>query len=146
MKTKLFETDNNYATLILRVVLGAIVFAHGYPKLGSGFAPFMAFMTDTLHMPAVLGWLTVLFETLGCALLVVGVATRINAALLFALFVGIIASVHWSEGFFMNWFGQLEKGREGYEYHLLILAVCAALVVQGGGALSVDRLIISRKR
>jgi putative oxidoreductase len=39
----------------------------------------------------------------------------------------------------MNWFGN-QKG-EGYEYHLLAIAIGLAVVIRGAGAFSVDRLI-----
>jgi len=50
-----------------------------------------------------------------------------------------IAMVHSSFGFFMNWTGA-QKG-EGFEYHLLVLAITAFLMMQGAGAFSVDRTI-----
>jgi putative oxidoreductase len=37
----------------------------------------------------------------------------------------------------MNWFGT-QKG-EGFEYHLLVIAVAAALLLRGSGAFSLDR-------
>ena len=42
----------------------------------------------------------------------------------------------------MNWFGNQEG--EGYEYHLLAIAIAAALMIQGGGRWSVDRALASR--
>jgi putative oxidoreductase len=39
----------------------------------------------------------------------------------------------------MNWYGN-QKG-EGYEYHLLALAIAVALLVRGAGSLSVDRAL-----
>ena len=39
----------------------------------------------------------------------------------------------------MNWFGQ-QQG-EGYEYHLLVIAMSAALVVIGGGKWALDGAI-----
>jgi putative oxidoreductase len=42
-------------------------------------------------------------------------------------------------GFFMNWFGS-QKG-EGYEYHLLAIALCVAIIVKGSGAFSIDRAL-----
>jgi putative oxidoreductase len=51
--------------------------------------------------------------------------------------------LHWRNGFFMNWFGN-QKG-EGFEYHLLVMAIGVALMIKGGGALSVDRTL-SRKK
>jgi len=42
----------------------------------------------------------------------------------------------------MNWTGA-QKG-EGYEYHLLVLAITAFLMIRGAGAASLDRLLSSR--
>jgi putative oxidoreductase len=47
--------------------------------------------------------------------------------------------VHLPNGFFMNWMGN-QKG-EGFEYHLLALAMAAALLLRGAGAFSVDRAL-----
>jgi len=47
--------------------------------------------------------------------------------------------VHSVNGFFMNW-GGTQKG-EGFEYHLLVLAMTAFLMIRGAGALSVDRAL-----
>ena len=52
-----------------------------------------------------------------------------------------VAMVHRSFGFFMNWTGT-QKG-EGFEYHLLALAVTAFLMLRGAGALSLDRVLIA---
>jgi putative oxidoreductase len=52
-----------------------------------------------------------------------------------------IAKFHGANGLFMNWAGN-QKG-EGFEYHLLALAVLAAVMLRGAGALSLDRLIAS---
>jgi putative oxidoreductase len=47
--------------------------------------------------------------------------------------------VHGQFGFWMNWTGA-QKG-EGYEYHLLLLAASALLMIRGAGAASVDRVL-----
>jgi putative oxidoreductase len=47
--------------------------------------------------------------------------------------------VHGTFGFFMNWTGT-QKG-EGIEYHLLVLAMTAFLMIRGAGAFSLDRAI-----
>jgi len=52
-----------------------------------------------------------------------------------------VAMVHGQFGFWMNWTGA-QKG-EGYEYHLLLLAASAVLMIRGAGAASVDRLLSS---
>jgi putative oxidoreductase len=52
--------------------------------------------------------------------------------------------VHSTFGFFMNWTGT-QKG-EGFEYHLLALAITAFLMIRGAGAFSVDRTIATASR
>jgi putative oxidoreductase len=49
--------------------------------------------------------------------------------------------VHHNFGLFMNWTGA-QKG-EGYEYHLLAIAIATFLMIRGAGAASVDRLLYS---
>ena len=51
---------------------------------------------------------------------------------------------HVQHGFFMNWFNQ-QKG-EGFEYHVLVLGIALALLIKGGGMLSVDRAIGTRSK
>ena len=46
---------------------------------------------------------------------------------------------HVPNGFFMNWFGTLKAGAEGYEYHLLALGLAGVVAIEGSGALSLDR-------
>jgi putative oxidoreductase len=50
-----------------------------------------------------------------------------------------IAKVHGAFGLFMNWSGT-QKG-EGFEFHLLVLALTAFLMIRGAGAFSVDRVL-----
>jgi putative oxidoreductase len=50
-----------------------------------------------------------------------------------------IATVHHAFGFFMNWTGT-QKG-EGFEFHLLVLAIVVFLMIRGAGAFSVDRVL-----
>jgi len=39
----------------------------------------------------------------------------------------------------MNWLG--EQHGEGFEYHLLVMGMALALMITGGGRLSMDRLM-----
>jgi putative oxidoreductase len=52
-------------------------------------------------------------------------------------------TVHLSNGFFMNWFGQ-QKG-EGFEYHILAGAMALYLIIKGGGKASVDGVVAGRQ-
>jgi putative oxidoreductase len=50
-----------------------------------------------------------------------------------------ILTVHRAFGFFMNWTGT-QKG-EGFEFHILVLAIVSYLMIRGAGAYSVDRVL-----
>jgi hypothetical protein len=50
-----------------------------------------------------------------------------------------VAMVHAANGFFMNWHGTL-KG-EGFEYNLLAAGIALAVMINGGGKWSLDRLL-----
>jgi putative oxidoreductase len=71
--------------------------------------------------------------------LILGFLTRIAAFGIAVNMVVAVALVHINFGFFMNWSGT-QKG-EGFEYHLLALAVTAFLMIRGAGAFSLDRVI-----
>ncbi len=78
-------------------------------------------------------------EFLGPFGLIFGLLTRVAALGIFSVMAGAVYLVHWKVGFFMNWFGN-QQG-EGYEFHLLAMAISLALIIKGGGALSIDRAI-----
>ena len=144
MFRKLIATDDNPATLILRLVFGVVFFAHGAQKLlgwfgGPGFSGTMGMFTGYLHIPVPLAFLAIAAEFLGGLGLILGFLTRIAAFGIAVNMLVAIATVHHSYGFFMNWTGT-QKG-EGFEYHLLVLAITAYLIIRGAGALSVDRAI-----
>lgn len=142
----LFGTAASYAPAILRVMLGLVLFPHGAQKLlgsfgGYGFTGTMGFLTETVGLPWLIAVAVIMIEFFGAILLIAGLATRINAALVIVLFIGIIFSSHIDNGFFMNWFGN-QQG-EGFEYHLLVIGMAISLVFSGGGNLSVDKRISS---
>ena len=144
MVRKLFLTDDSAATAILRLVLGVVFFAHGAQKMlgwfgGFGFAGTMGFFTGAMHIPAPLAFLAIVAEFFGGLGLILGLLTRIAAFGIAVNMVVAIATVHSAFGFFMNWSGT-QKG-EGFEYHLLALAVTSFLMIRGAGAFSIDREI-----
>lgn len=144
MLRRLLATDDNTATVILRFVLGVVFFAHGSQKMlgwfgGFGFSGTMAYFTGTAHIPAVFAFLAIAAEFFGGLGLVFGFLTRIAAFGISVNMLVAIAMVHRAFGFFMNWTGT-QKG-EGFEYHLLVLAMTAFLMIRGAGAFSLDRAI-----
>jgi len=144
MLRKFLVTDDNAATAILRLVLGVVFFAHGAQKMlgwfgGYGFSGTMGYFTGTAHIPAVYAFLAIAAEFFGGLGLIFGFLTRIAAFGISVNMLVAIATVHGAMGFFMNWTGA-QKG-EGFEYHLLVLAITAFLMIRGAGAFSIDRAI-----
>lgn len=143
MFNKLISTSNDAALTLLRLVLGVVFFAHGAQKVfgwfgGFGFQGTMGAMTH-LGMPAALVLLIMTTELLGGLGLIFGFLTRIPALGIIGLMIGAIFIVHLPNGFFMNWYGN-QKG-EGFEYHLLVIAMAATLLLRGAGRFSVDRAL-----
>jgi len=146
MLRKLIATNSDIATAILRLVLGVIFFAHGAQKMlgwfgGYGFSGTMGFFTGMLHIPTLFAFLAIAAEFFGSLGLIFGLLTRIAALGIFSNMIVAIAMVHHQFGFFMNWTGA-QKG-EGFEYHLLILAVTLFIMIRGAGAFSIDRVLSS---
>jgi putative oxidoreductase len=50
-----------------------------------------------------------------------------------------VITTHLNNGFFMNWTGT-QKG-EGYEFHLLIIGLVLAILINGSGKFSIDQKI-----
>ena len=146
MKT-LFGTDESWNGLILRLTLGLVMFPHGAQKLlgwfgGFGFDGTLGFFTQKMGIPWIVAFLVIIGESFGSLALLAGFLTRFSAVSLAVIMLGAITMVHLPYGFFMNWFGQ-QQG-EGFEYHLLVIGMAAALVLTGGGKWSVDRAIAER--
>lgn len=144
MLRKLLLTDDNTSTVILRLVLGVVFFAHGAQKMlgwfgGQGFAGTMGAFTNYMHIPAPLAVLAISAEFFGGLGLLFGFLTRVAAAGIAANMLVATVMLHSHFGFFMNWTGS-QKG-EGFEYHLLVLAMTAFLLVRGAGAYSLDHAI-----
>ncbi len=141
MLTALLSTDRSTTRLFQRVLLGLVMLPHGLQKTagwfgGGGFTETMAMLTGPLGMPAVLAFLVIAAETAGAVALVAGFATRVSALGVAAVLAGAVLVAHVPNGFFMNWGGT--QAGEGFEYHLLALALALPLVVAGGGARSLD--------
>ena len=144
---RLFVTDGSWSGPILRVTLGAVMLPHGAQKLlgwfgGPGFSAAMVGFTVKMHIPAPLAGLVIAAESFGALCLIVGLFTRVAAFGILCDMIGAIAMVHWHNGFFMNWTGQ--QGGEGFEYHLLAIAISLAILIVGAGRWSVDRVIAHR--
>lgn len=134
----LLKTENSATLLFLRVVLGLAFFPHGAQKVLGWFGGYG--FTGTMHIPALFAFLAIAAEFAGALGLVAGLFTRVAAFGIASVMVVAVATVHFQFGFFMNWSGA-QKG-EGFEYHLLALAIALVLTVRGGGRFSADRAIV----
>lgn len=113
---------------ILRVVLGLIMVAHGWPKLKNikGTAEWMR----QTFKPGIF-WAVVvsITEFIGGLFLIVGLFTQVVAVIVAIQFLVIIIAMNFKKGLV-----------GGYELDLLILAAALALMVLGGGHYSLDSL------
>ena len=148
MLRKLFATDDSTATAILRLVLGVVFFAHGAQKMlgwfgGPGFSGTMGLFTGYLHIPAPFAFLAIAAEFFGGLGLILGFlpGRRVRDR---SQYGGRHCDGAQPFGFFMNWSGA-QKG-EGFEYHLMALAMTAFLMIRGAGAYSIDRAIATASR
>jgi putative oxidoreductase len=141
----LVQTDNDRATAILRITLGAVMVPHAAQKVfgwfgGYGFDGTMGFLTGAIGLPWSIGLLVIVFEMAGSIALLTGTLGRLGAMAIATVMVGAVATSH--HQFFMDWGGT--QAGEGFEYHLLALAMSAAIIVRGSGALSLDRWLARR--
>ena len=145
MLAELIDTDGDWVLLIVRVVLGVVLFAHGAQKLlgwfgGPGLRATLHTFRDQMRIPVALACLAIAAEFFGGLGLIVGLLTRI-AALSIAMTMTVALTYHAKYGFFLNWFGN--KPGHGIEYHLVVIALALVVLVQGAGAFSFD-LALSR--
>lgn len=144
MIRKLLSTDNDISSFVLRLLLGIVFFPHGAQKVlgwfgGHGFSGTMESFTTKMGIPALFAFLAILAESGGSLALISGFLTRVAAFGIACNMVVAIFMVHLPNGFFMNWSGK-QQG-EGFEYHLLVIAIAIALMIKGGGRWSIDGLI-----
>lgn len=143
MYRRLIATRHDVGALAGRITLAAILFPHGLQHAlgylgGYGFSGTLGWMTGTLGFPTILAALAIITELVAPVALFLGLGGRFAALGLIGLMVGA-ASTHAANGFFMNWFGSLPAGTEGFEYHLLAIGLGAVVAVNGSGAFSIDR-------
>ena len=125
-----------WGILILRLVIGLTLAAHGAQKLfgwfgGSGIEGWTGAMKRMRIRPATTwAWASALAEFLGGTGLAVGFLTPLPSFAIAGAMLVAIALVHWPKGFFNS------KG--GFEFNLSILGAVAAVALIGPGPISID--------
>lgn len=144
----LLRTSSDPVLLVARIALGSMLFAHGAQKVlgifgGRGLEATFQFF-DGLGVPTPLAVAAIALEFVGGPALVLGVLGRV---------VGLGTMVHMGVaawlvarpfGFFMNW-ANTQRG-EGFEFHLLAIALALVVTVHGSGPLSIDRAMAGGPR
>ena len=142
MWKRIIQSGNEPTLFILRIVLGIVMLGHGLQKTfgwfeGFGWTNTIKYFTQQVGLPSFLGAIIILIESLGAVLLIIGLAGRINAALMFIVIAGAFFVDHLPNGFFMNWYGT-HKG-EGYEFDILFWGIAIVIIIKGSGKWSVDK-------
>ena len=149
MWKRLLQTSGDPTALLLRLTLGAVMLPHGAQKLlgwfgGAGFGGTVDYFGAVLGIPAPLAILVILFESVGAVALLAGFLSRVMALGIAAIMAVAVLKVHLAVGFFMNWLGN--QPGEGFEFHLLALAIAFFVIVKGSGPASVDRRLVTVTR
>jgi len=125
--------------LILRLVLGGSMAAHGAQKLfgwwgGPGMQGTAGMCVNLAYRaPFAMACGLALSELGGGLLIAAGLLTPLGALLVTVVMFNAVYHVHWPKGFFV--------GNGGYEFNLLIAAAAVALAGTGPGRFSLDHAI-----
>lgn len=121
-----------YGSLPIRIVAGITFVAHGLPKF-ENIAGTQGFF-GSIGLPPELALPVGLLEVIGGIFLLVGVVTRISAALFIIDMIGAIVLVRLPDGFV-----------DGYELESLLIAISVSLLITGPGRISVEWDILKRE-
>jgi putative oxidoreductase len=128
----------SFGLLLLRVVAGLTISAHGLQKLfgwfgGGGIRGTAGFFENVGYRPPLLlAVLAGLGEAAGL-LFAVGFLTPLAALGMTIVMFNAIAVVHWSKGFF--------NGNGGFEFPLSLATIAIAVAATGPGRFSIDHAI-----
>lgn len=121
-----------FGPLPIRILVGVVLIGHGLPKFYDmpGTQDFFA----SQGLPGELAIAIAILELAGGIAILVGLLTRIAAGLVALQMIGIALHVKISKGFI-----------GGYEFELLIMAVCITLFITGPGRVSLEYDILNRE-
>jgi len=130
-----YETMMPIAGTLVRVIVGIMFLMHVSGKFKAGAAAVAAnvMAKNGLEPSLLFAYAAIFLESVGGICLVVGLFTRFFAAALAIEMLIAVLFVHLAKGY--------AAGGGGYEYVLLIGAVCFVIAIRGGGPYSVDRFI-----
>jgi putative oxidoreductase len=116
------------ALVVLRLVLGVIMIAHGSGKVFGGLSHHVQFVSS-LGLPGWLAYFSAAAEFFGGILLIAGFLTRFAALSIAIDMIVAIWKVHWKNGL---------QGDHGYQFPLSLAAIAFALIFFGAGPIAFD--------
>jgi len=133
------------APLALRLTTGTVFLVHGLQKLLALPAAAQGMEAMGVRPGMLFAVLVGIIEGVGGAALILGFFTRLAAFGNFVVQFVALLVVHLPNGFFLNWANTPGKGH-GIEFNLVNLGSLFALMVLGGGAISVDHAMHRKDR
>ncbi len=135
--------DLSFSLLILRLGLAVTFFAHASQQLlgwfdGRGFKSTINNWKEKYQIPTPIGAIGIFTEFFGSFALLVGFLVRPFALGLVIFMAVAIWKAHWEHGFFLA--RRPEEG-SGIEYCMALLLMSMALLIGGGGAISIEWLL-----
>ena len=112
-----------FALLVMRLVLGAIMIAHGYKKVFGGFHAHQEFISG-IGIPGWMAYLSTCTEFFGGIAIVLGLFAQFFSLAFFIEMLVAIWKVHFKHGF---------TAQGGYEFPLALVAISFALMCFGAG-------------
>jgi putative oxidoreductase len=132
----------NFATLPLRLAVGAVMIGHGGQKLfgwwgGGGFDATAGFLSSSLGLEPGAFWAALVggTEFFGGLALLLGLGTRLAAAGIAIAMAVATTAVHGGAFFLKD---------NGFEFAFTLMLAAVSLVIAGGGAFSVDSRLSAR--
>jgi putative oxidoreductase len=136
-----------WAPVVLRLIVGYGLIAHGMAKLLRGPEAFVT-VVRAMHAPApwLMAWLTIVTELVGGIAVLIGAFIWLASVPILVVLLVAMFKVHWPYGFSSIKLLAITQagaqfGPPGYEVNLLYAACIVALVLSGPGPLSVDGVL-----
>ena len=139
----ILETSPTFSYVFLRLGLAVTFFAHSTQQIfgwygGRGWRGMIKNWNEKYHVPVAFGAMGLVIEFFGAFSMLLGFLTRPFALGLAAFIAMAMVMSHWGNGFFL---ARRPGEASGVEYVLALFLMAMALVVGGGGALSLDGLL-----
>lgn len=130
-----YETMLPIAGTLVRIVVGIMFLLHVSTKfkIGADAVAANIFAKNGIEPALLWAYVVMFLESVGGVCLIIGLFTRFLAAALAIEMLVALLFVHLPKGY--------AASGGGYEYVLLIGAVCLLIAIRGGGPYSVDRAI-----